>query len=120
MVWQEETVVKKTEEEIKENGCDLIERSFYGRKEMKELGKKVELNIKATMDERWVNDFCSMLNWMQRCGELGHSSVVAFYSDGDGDFRPKFEFDRDYDKTDGYWAKDGKSLPEIEVIYDAG
>ena len=65
-----------------------MKRSFYGRKEMKELGKKVELNIKATMDERWVNDFCSMLNWMQRCGELGHSSVVAFYSDGDGDFRP--------------------------------
>ena len=97
-----------------------MNRSFYGRKEMKELGKKVELNIKVTMDERWVNDFCSMLNWMQRCGELGHSSVVAFYSDGDGDFRPKFEFDRDYDKTDGYWAKDGKSLPEIEVIYDAG
>ena len=84
------------------------------------MGKKVELNIKATMDERWVNDFCSMLNWMQRCGELGHSSVVAFYSDGDGDFRPKFEFDREYNKTDGYWAKDGKSLPEIEVIYDAG
>ena len=87
---------------------------------MKELGKKVELNIKATMDERWVNDFCSMLNWMQRCGELGHSSVVAFYSDGDGDFRPKFEFDREYEKKNGFWAKDGKSLPEIEVIYDAG
>ena len=102
------------------NQNDWIKRSFYGRKEMKELGKKVELNIKVTMDERWVNDFCSMLNWMQRCGELGHSSVVAFYSDGDGDFRPKFEFDRDYDKTDGYWAKDGKPLPEIEVIYDAG
>lgn len=84
------------------------------------MSKKVELNIKATLDERWVNDFCSMLNWMQRCGELGHSSVVAFYSDGDGDFRPKFEFDGEYEKTKGYWARDGKPLPEIEVIYDAG
>lgn len=55
-----------------------MNRSFYGREEAKEFGKKVELNIKATMNERWVNDFCSMLNWMQRCGELGHSSVVAF------------------------------------------
>lgn len=39
--------------------CNIgaMNRSFYGRKEAKELGKKVELNIKATMNERWVNDF---------------------------------------------------------------
>ena len=37
MVQQEETVVKKTEEEIKENGCDLIKRSF---KEGFRIGKR--------------------------------------------------------------------------------
>ena len=79
---------------------------------------KVEFNIKATMDERWANDFCSMLQWMQSCGNLGHSSVVGFYSDGDGDFRPKFEIDREYEKTKGYWKKDGKQHEEYvaEII----
>lgn len=80
---------------------------------------KVTFNIEATMEERWVNDFCSMLNWMQSCGKLGHSSIVGFYSDGDGDFRPEFNVDRKYDKTEGYWKKD-KKLPELEVIFDAG
>ncbi len=84
------------------------------------MSKKVEFSIKVTMNERWVNDFCSMLNWMQSCGNLGHSSIVGFYSDGDGDFRPKFEIDRSYEQTKGYWAKDGKPLPELEVIFDAG
>ena len=46
------------------------------------MAKTVEFNIKVTMNERWVNDFCSMLHWMESCGKLGHSSVVAFYSDG--------------------------------------
>ena len=84
------------------------------------MSKKIELNIKAFIDERWVNDFCSMLKHMELCGNIGHSSVVAFYADGDGDFRPKFEFDKEYKKTNGYRSKDGKELPNIEVIYDAG
>lgn len=84
------------------------------------MSKKIELNIKAFIDERWVNDFCSMLKHMELCGNIGHSSVVAFYADGDGDFRPKFEFDKEYKKTNGYWSKDDKELPDIEVIYDAG
>ena len=84
------------------------------------MSKEVEFNIKVTMNKRWINDFCSMLKWMQSCGNLGHSSIVGFYSDGDGDFRPKFEFDREYEKVKGYWKKDGKPLPELEVIFDAG
>ena len=55
---------------------------------------------------------------MESCGNLGHSSVVGFYSDGDGDFRPKFEFDREYEQTNGYWDKE--KLPNIEVMFDAG
>ena len=79
------------------------------------MGKKVDFTIKATMDERWVNDFCSMLNWMQSCGNLGHSSVVAFYSDGDGDFRPEF-------KTDMNWEKQYSHTTEKapELYFDAG
>ena len=76
-------------------------------------------NIKVTMEERWINDFCSMLHWMQSCGKLGHSSIVGFYSDGDGDFRPEFKISMDYDRTEGYWRED-KELPELEVLFDAG
>ena len=81
--------------------------------------KEVEFNIKVKMSERWVNDFCSMLYWMQSCGNLGHSSVVGFYADGDGDFRPKFEFDNEFMITKGQWATD-QELPKPEVLFDAG
>ena len=80
------------------------------------MAKTVE--FKVTMNERWVNDFCSMLHWMESCGKLGHSSVFAFYSDGD--FRPTFDIDREYEKTEGYWEKLYKRLPVPEVIFDAG
>ena len=87
------------------------------------MSKEVTFNIKVTMNERWVDDLCSMLNWMQSCGDLGHSSIVGFYSDGDGDFRPKFEIDREYEKKNGFWRKDCKQsdrFPKPEVIFDAG
>lgn len=85
------------------------------------MGKQVEFSIKVTMNERWVNDFCSMLKWMETCGKIGHSSIVGFYSDGDGDFRPKFEIDCDYEETKGFWRLDGdRQLPQPEVIFDAG
>ena len=29
---------------------------------------------------------------MQKNGDLGHSETLAFFSDGDGDFRPQFKF----------------------------
>lgn len=81
--------------------------------------------IEVTMNERWVNDFCSMLHWMQSCGNLGHSSIVGFYSDGDGDFRPTFKFNTDWEKTKGIWRVDKETqletqLPELEVLFDAG
>ena len=52
--------------------------------------------------------------------KLGHSSLVAFYSDGDGDFRPTFDIDREYKKTRGFWKKLDNQLPVPEVIFDAG
>lgn len=50
--------------------------------------------ITCTMNERWVSHFLGMLKSMQRLGSLGGSRWVRFYSDGDGDFRPKFEWDK--------------------------
>lgn len=74
--------------------------------------------ISVSMNERWVDHFCSMLKWMEHCGNIGHSSVTAFYADGDGDFRPKFEIETDFNKIDGF--RDKEKLPVPEVIFDAG
>lgn len=81
---------------------------------------EVELIINAKMNERWVNDFLSMLKYMEHCGDIGHSAIVGFYSDGDGDFRPEFEFNVDYEKQHGYRSYEGKNLPSLEIIFDAG
>lgn len=75
-------------------------------------------NVKVTMEERWIDDFCSMLNWMQCCGDIGHSSLVGFFADGDGDFHPKFEIDTEYKRTKGYRNDD--ILQNPEVLFDAG
>lgn len=52
-----------------------------------------EFTIKVTMRSRWVPHFLAMLQYMQRLGGLGSSRIVGFFSDGDGDFRPMFEWD---------------------------
>ena len=68
----------------------------------------MELNIKCTIQDRWVNHFLGLLRRMQLLGSLGSSRILGFYSDGDGDFRPKF-------------IVDGKEIRDIEVakpIYD--
>lgn len=80
---------------------------------------KKTFNINVEMEERWVDDFCSMLYWMQSCGNLGHSSLIGFYSDGDGDFRPRFDIGTEYELKDGF-GKDEINNCRIEVLYDAG
>ncbi|MGF7002427.1 hypothetical protein M2149_000803 [Lachnospiraceae bacterium PFB1-21] len=74
------------------------------------------ITIKATMNERWIDDFCSFLNYMEKCGNVGHTGIVSFLADGDGDFRPKFEIDTKYNKTDGRT----EGLLKPEVMFDAG
>ena len=76
------------------------------------LNKK--FTIEVEMEERWIDDFCSMLKEMERLGNIGSSKKVGIYSDGDGDFRPKFDIDTEYKTV----------LPitntSCEEIYDAG
>lgn len=76
-------------------------------------------NIKCTMEERWIDSFLSMLRYMEACGKTGHSTLIGFYSDGDGDFRPLFEPDVQFNRDDGYVPeKDSGKIPSR--IYDAG
>lgn len=77
-------------------------------------------NIEITMNERWVDDFCSFLKYMESCGNSGHSCIVGFYADGDGDFRPKFNINIEYNKTEGIPKEKLLDTAIPEVIFDAG
>lgn len=80
------------------------------------------IKIKATMDERWIDDFCSMLKYMEHCGNIGHTAYVGFCSDGDGDFRPEFKINKNFEIKTGLKKTDYEDdrLPEVETVFDAG
>lgn len=62
--------------------------------------------------------FCSMLKHIESYGNMGHSALIGFYADGDGDFRPKFEIDSEFNSTEDYTDIDNDTIPEI--VFDAG
>jgi hypothetical protein len=55
---------------------------------------KLTFTIKCTMNERWARQFLGMLQRMQHLGSMGSTRTIQFVADGDGDFRPKFEWDK--------------------------
>lgn len=67
------------------------------------------------MRKRWVPHFLAMLKYMQQLGGLGGSRNVTFRVDGDGDFRPKFQWD-------GSLPSDGQPVldQDGDRTYDAG
>jgi hypothetical protein len=73
-----------------------------------------KFTITVEMPERWIPHFMSMLKYMQYLGNVGSSRKVALYADGDGDFRPKFETDIEFEKVEPVSDKGGDRL------YDAG
>lgn len=70
--------------------------------------------IECEMEERWIPYFMSMLKTMESYGNIGSSRKVGIYSDGDGDFRPKFNTDIKYEKKSPIKNDNGN------VIFDAG
>jgi len=79
---------------------------------------KRTINIQATIPERWLPDFVAMLKAMEYCGSVGASRWVCLYSDGDGDFRPKFNISglpNDFEPTKGYDNTD-----QSRIEFDAG
>ncbi|XWX31959.1 hypothetical protein BIPXVNHO_CDS0078 [Staphylococcus phage PG-2021_27] len=75
-----------------------------------------KFTIEVQMEERWVDHFMSMLNRMEHLGNLGASRTVSIYSDGDGDFRPKFKANIDWEKVN-----DSKADYDLNNNhYDAG
>lgn len=75
-----------------------------------------KFTIEVQMEERWVDHFMSMLNRMEHLGNLGASRTVSIYSDGDGDFRPKFITDLAWKNVN--YGKEDDDLSNNH--YDAG
>jgi len=76
----------------------------------------MKILIKADIPDRWVDTFLSMLKKLEYLGTIGSSRGVMIYSDGDGDFRPKFEFDTEFEELD----KPEMEGPTSDYFYDAG
>ena len=74
---------------------------------------KKKFKVLVEMEERWIPDFLGMLKTMEYLGNVGSSREVSFYSDGDGDYRPKFTFSSEL-SVKGKKEKDGK------FFFDAG
>ena len=104
------------------------------RKGTPDENDNVEFVIKCKMKERWVPYFLAMLKRMQSNGNAGHTAILAFYDDGDGDFRPEFKSNVDYPypitKTSYDWKEENgtvhkgidiiNSLDYISELFDAG
>lgn len=71
--------------------------------------KQVTLDIQMTVREDQVVEVARLLNWMQLCGGIGHSSNVSVFIDGDGSFRPKITING---------ASCGEFLGEDALVYD--
>ena len=81
----------------------------------------VNLTLNVTITKRWVPAFLGFLNKLSLNSDIGHSSIVAFYADGDGDFNFKVELPTEKNKEfiyefdiDDY--KDKKSVDFKEII----
>ena len=46
----------------------------------------IDLQLNIRISKRWVPTFIGFINKLQHNSDIGHSSVIAFYADGDGDF----------------------------------
>ena len=83
---------------------------------MKTKNIEREFTIVVKMNQRWIPEFLSMLDAMERLGKQGSSRKIKFYSDGDGDFRPKFDWDVKGIELNRVTDKNG----QIRLSYDAG
>lgn len=74
----------------------------------------MNITINAEIPDRWVDTFCTMLKQMEHDGNIGHSEKVSIYADGDGDFRPKFNFSKAFNRETPV------THDSIETFFDAG
>jgi len=81
---------------------------------------KITFTIKCTMNARWARQFLGMLKTIQSLGSMGSSREVAIYADGDGDFRPKCEWDEKAMGELGIEPARSIPAPHGKHFFDAG
>ena len=94
---------------------------------------EVTVHFTITARKRWIRQLLGMFKTMQEFGSLGTSRVLGFYSDGDGDFRPKVAVNGQdlWNKEFGKWTQWGQesanrittlpeSRPKAEFFFHAG
>lgn len=79
----------------------------------------VKLDISIIMDKYFARKFVSMLKRMEYNGKVGHSEWVAFFSDGDGAFRPKITIEGVDTSVIESEVKTSKEKKIIASVYDA-
>ncbi len=81
----------------------------------------MKFTVTCEMKDRWVPDFLGMLKTMQDLGKLGCSRNVTLFSDGDGDFRPMFEWNKELpDSVSPRNFVAGEVPPDKGYFFDAG
>lgn len=98
----------------------LTKREFVSKWLWKKTGARedVTFNVKCTMPKVWASHFQSFLKRMEEYGNIGHSGQLAFYSDGGGNYRPKFKFSTEFERVDGHPSSRINS--KAEELFDAG
>jgi hypothetical protein len=60
------------------------------------MDEKLNLTIKLKdITKAQAITFVNFMKEMEHCGVMGRSRNIAFYADGDGNFKPKIEHDLD-------------------------
>lgn len=77
-------------------------------------------SIDVQMSEEWIDPFLSMLKEMEFNGKVGRSRLIAFYSDGDGNFRPKFQFSCPFEQVEKKKINKEYVAKHLDDFYDAG
>lgn len=113
-------------EELNNNGLfdechvDYDNLMRHRKKESEDGINDTDFTIKCSMKDRWVPYFISFLKTIEKDGEIGHSELIGFYADGDGDFRPKFKFDSSEVNDEFSNMKDPRHTTDSIDYYDAG
>ena len=73
----------------------------------------MKFTIECEMNERWIPQFLGMLQLMETNGILGESEMIEFFSDGEGDYQPKFKWSNDLPNP-------AESKDKLAPMFDAG
>lgn len=92
--------------------------SRYGYNDEGEvLDEDVTITVRITARKRWIPQLLGVFARMEYLGKIGSSRNVCLHSDGDGDFRPRFEV---VDSPEPIEPAEPCEEQNGETLFDAG